>query len=149
MNLSSLNHRRIKHICDLSDYKLVDWHQYFQMNAENPLKLLCHRVVIKSKHYSILSSIETSDVQEWIWQGFLMYGDIHLFFKDCESKSESRKEVRFWAIESCGFIWWVRNLISTGHHRNVWICMNDVYVVWNWVISNYYWWCKDVGIDEF
>jgi hypothetical protein len=39
MNLSSKNHRRIRHIRDLSDFPCVDLHQYFQTNAEVTLKL--------------------------------------------------------------------------------------------------------------
>jgi hypothetical protein len=39
MNLSSKNHRRIRHIRDLSDTPRVAPHQYFQMNTEITLKL--------------------------------------------------------------------------------------------------------------
>jgi hypothetical protein len=39
MNFSSKNHRRIKHIQDLSDDPRLALHQYFQMNAEVAVKL--------------------------------------------------------------------------------------------------------------
>jgi hypothetical protein len=66
MNLISLSHRRIRHIRDMSDYTHMSSRQYFQMNAEIMQKLLCHRVAVKSKRSSILSSNETSDVQDRI-----------------------------------------------------------------------------------
>jgi hypothetical protein len=39
MNLSSLNHRRIRHIHDLSNYTSVAPRQYFQVNSEIETKL--------------------------------------------------------------------------------------------------------------
>jgi hypothetical protein len=77
MNFSSKNHRRIRHIRDLSDDPHLIPYQYFQMNAEVALKLrrncaeivlklFCHRVAVRSKHSLILNSIEATDVQERI-----------------------------------------------------------------------------------
>jgi hypothetical protein len=56
INLRSLNHQIIKHIRDLWDYPCVDPHRYLQMDAEIALKLLCHRVAVKSKH-SLFSAL--------------------------------------------------------------------------------------------
>jgi hypothetical protein len=63
------------------------------MDAEIVLKLLFHRVAVKSKHSLFSAPLKSrmfmSEFNKDFW-----YVYVNLFFEDCEAKSESRKEER-------------------------------------------------------